>query len=41
MRCRCNPAYSLLNCEYEGHNRFVASVQDIQLLLRTYSNSGN
>ena len=35
------PAYTLLNNEYEGLNRFVASVKDIQLFLRTYSNSGN
>lgn len=35
------PAYTLLNDEYEGLNRFVASVKDIQLFLRTYSNSGN
>ncbi|MDH4444698.1 MAG: hypothetical protein QE267_06180 [Akkermansiaceae bacterium] len=35
------PAYTLLNDEQEGLNRFVASVKDIQLFLRTYSNSGN
>ena len=35
------PAYSLLSDEQEGLNRFVASVKDIQLFLRTYSNSGN
>ena len=35
------PAYSLLSNEQEGLNRFVASVKDIQLFLRTYSNSGN
>ncbi len=35
------PAYTLLNNEQEGLNRFAASVQDIQLFLRTYSNSGN
>jgi hypothetical protein len=35
------PAYSLLSDEKEGLNRFVASVKDIQLFLRTYSNSGN
>jgi hypothetical protein len=35
------PAYSLLNNEQDGLNRFVASVKDIQLFLRTYSNSGN
>jgi hypothetical protein len=35
------PAYSLLSDEQEGLNRFIASVKDIQLFLRTYSNSGN
>ena len=35
------PAYSLLNNEQEGLNRFVRSVRDIQLFLRTYSHSGN
>jgi len=35
------PAYTLLNDEQEGLNRFVASVKDIQLFLRTYSHSGN
>ena len=35
------PAYSLLSNEQEGLNRFVASVKDIKLFLRTYSNSGN
>jgi hypothetical protein len=35
------PAYTLLNNEKQGLNRFVASVKDIQLFLRTYSNSGN
>jgi hypothetical protein len=35
------PAYTLLSNEQEGLNRFAASVQDIQLFLRTYSNSGN
>ncbi|MES2709909.1 MAG: hypothetical protein V4726_25150 [Verrucomicrobiota bacterium] len=35
------PAYSLLNSEQEGLNRFVRSVKDIQLFLRTYSHSGN
>jgi hypothetical protein len=35
------PAYSLLSDEQEGLNRFVASVKDIQLFLRSYSNSGN
>jgi len=35
------PAYTLLNNEQEGLNRFAASVTDIQIFLRTYSNSGN
>ena len=35
------PAYTLLNNEQEGLNRFAASVKDIELFLRTYSNSGN
>ncbi|HBJ84410.1 MAG TPA: hypothetical protein DDZ88_11175 [Verrucomicrobiales bacterium] len=35
------PAYSLLNDEQDGLNRFVRSVRDIQLFLRTYSHSGN
>ena len=35
------PAYTLLSDEQDGLNRFVASVSDIQLFLRTYSNSGN
>jgi hypothetical protein len=35
------PAYTLLNNEQEGLSRFVASVQDIQLFLRTYSHAGN
>jgi hypothetical protein len=35
------PAYTLLHDEQEGLNRFVASVKDIQLFLRTYSHSGN
>ena len=35
------PAYTLLSDELDGLNRFVASVTDIQLFLRTYSNSGN
>jgi hypothetical protein len=35
------PAYTLLSDEQEGLNRFVASVKDIKLFLRTYSNSGN
>jgi hypothetical protein len=35
------PAYTLLSDEREGLNRFVASVTDIQLFLRTYSHSGN
>ena len=35
------PAYSLLSDEQTGLNRFAASVDDIKLFLRTYSNSGN
>jgi hypothetical protein len=35
------PAYTLLNDEEEGLERFVRSVDDIKLFLRTYSNSGN
>ena len=35
------PAYTLLSDEQEGLNRFVASVKDIKLFLRTYSHSGN
>ncbi len=35
------PAYTLLNNETDGLNRFVRSVKDIQLFLRTYSHSGN
>jgi hypothetical protein len=35
------PAYTLLNKEQDGLDRFVRSVTDIQLFLRTYSHSGN
>jgi hypothetical protein len=35
------PAYTLLENEQDGLNRFVASVTDIKLFLRSYSNSGN
>ena len=35
------PAYGLLNDEQTGLDRFAASVEDIKLFLRTYSNSGN
>jgi hypothetical protein len=35
------PAYSLLNSEQTGLDRFVKSVSDIKLFLRTYSHSGN
>jgi hypothetical protein len=35
------PAITLLNNEQTGLNNFAAKVQDIQLFLRTYSNSGN
>ena len=35
------PAYTLHSNEQEGLNRFAASVSDIKLFLRTYSNAGN
>ena len=35
------PAYTLLNNEQDGLNRFVKSVKDIKLFFRTYSNAGN
>ena len=35
------PANSLLSKEQDGLNRFIQSVGDIKLFLRTYSNSGN
>ncbi|MFZ9938607.1 MAG: hypothetical protein ACO3JG_16345, partial [Luteolibacter sp.] len=35
------PAYTMLANEQDALDRFVASVKDIQLFLRTYSNSGN
>jgi hypothetical protein len=35
------PAYSLLNDEQSGLDRFVKTVSDIKLFLRTYSHSGN
>ncbi|GAA5122092.1 DUF642 domain-containing protein [Luteolibacter yonseiensis] len=35
------PANTLSNNEQDGLSRFAASVKDIQLFLRTYSNSGN
>jgi len=35
------PAYTLLSSEQDGLDRFIATVTDIQLFLRTYSNSGN
>jgi hypothetical protein len=35
------PANTLLNTEAEGLNRFVASVKDLEIFLRTYSHSGN
>jgi hypothetical protein len=35
------PANTLLANEQEGLNRFVASVKDIELFLRTYSHAGN
>ena len=35
------PANTLLNTEAEGLNRFVASVKDLEIFLRTYSQPGN
>ena len=35
------PANTLLNDEQQGLSNFAASVQDIKLFVRTYSNSGN
>lgn len=35
------PAYTLLNNEQEGLNRFAATVKDIQLYIKSYSHSGN
>ncbi len=35
------PANTLLNNEQDALNRFVASVKDIELFLRTYSHAGN
>ncbi len=35
------PAYTMLNKEDDALNRFVRSVSDLQLFLRTYSHSGN
>ena len=35
------PAYTLLDDEEAALNRFAATVEDIQLFLRTYSHSGN
>ena len=35
------PAYGLLNDEQTGLTRFAATVDDIKLFFRTYSNSGN
>jgi hypothetical protein len=35
------PAYTLLNNEQEGINRFARTIRDIRLFLRTYSHSGN
>ena len=35
------PAKTLLNNTQDGLNRFVGSVKDIELFLRTYSHSGN
>ena len=38
---RVIPACSLLNNETAGLNRFVVSVKDIEIFLRTYSHAGN
>lgn len=35
------PANTLLNSEQDGLDKFVRTVRDIRLFLRTYSNSGN
>ncbi len=35
------PAHTLLKDEQQGLNNFAATVKDIKLFLRTYSNSGN
>jgi hypothetical protein len=35
------PACTLSASEQDGLNRFVSSVTDIKLYLRTYSHSGN
>ena len=35
------PAYSLLNNEQEGLNRFARTVRDIRIFIRSYSYSGN
>jgi hypothetical protein len=35
------PAHTLLKNEQQGMNNFAATVNDIKLFLRTYSNSGN
>ena len=35
------PAYTLYSNEQEGLNRLAASLSDIKLFLRTYSNAGN
>ena len=35
------PAYTLLNNEQDGLNRFVKSVKDIKFFIRSYSNAGN
>jgi hypothetical protein len=35
------PAHTLLKNEQQGMNHFAATVDDIKLFLRTYSNSGN
>jgi hypothetical protein len=35
------PAYTLLNDEQEGLNRFARTVRDVRIFIRTYSYSGN
>lgn len=35
------PAYTLLNNEQEGLNRFARTVRDVRLFIRSYSHSGN
>jgi hypothetical protein len=35
------PGYTLLNDDQEGLKRFVRSVKDIKLFIRSYANAGN